>query len=107
LRNPADNLVIGDGDNFGLWCKRGADVAVCPHPLGLNIQANPTWSGRFGAQGRIFKMAKSLILQTLIELRGRREMIKFLTASIAATILLVVVVNVLGTETEVMAFLSR
>ena len=34
-------------------------------------------------------------------------MIKFLTASIAATILLGVVLNVLGTETEVMASSSQ
>src|SRR6266446_4517632 len=28
LRNPADDFVIGDGDDYSLWCKRGADIAV-------------------------------------------------------------------------------
>src|SRR5712664_2233890 len=28
LRNPADDFVIGNGDDFGLWCKGGADIAV-------------------------------------------------------------------------------
>src|SRR5262245_20958660 len=28
LRNPADDFVIGNGDDYGLWCKGGADIAV-------------------------------------------------------------------------------
>ena len=28
LRNPADDFVIGNGDDHGLWCKGGADIAV-------------------------------------------------------------------------------
>src|SRR6476619_7814976 len=28
LRNPADDFVIGNGDDYGLWCKGGAEIAV-------------------------------------------------------------------------------
>ena len=28
FHNPADNFVISNSDDFGLWCKGGADIAV-------------------------------------------------------------------------------